>query len=144
MPEIINSVLFFPSVFDSNFGICWYLLNMTFLCLFSTVFRLYRCEPSVGPSNFAQQQLQELYAQVPQVRLHFPHGSGFPSFGLHCQHYLSSIYHLSLLKVTYLFCTRTFKHVYKDTDTGLDSKTHTLRYEGFSVLIHVSDHFQHQ
>lgn len=48
--------------------------------LFSCIFRLYRCEPAVGPSSSTWQQLQELYTQVPQVKLHFSHGLIFLLF----------------------------------------------------------------
>lgn len=47
------------------------------LPLFSTHFRLCRCRPAGHTHRSALHQLQELYTQVPQVRLHFSHGFNF-------------------------------------------------------------------
>lgn len=51
-------------------------LNLHFLMRMpvSSVFRLHRCKPTVYSPSPAHQQLQELYTQVSQVRLHFSHG----------------------------------------------------------------------
>lgn len=75
------------------------------LCLFSITFRVCRCGPSVGPTSSTRQQLQELYTQVPQVRLHFSHGFVSSLFGLSRWDYLCNIW--TLISATH---TQTSMH----------------------------------
>ena len=91
--------------------------------LFSCVFRLYRREPVVSPSSTARQQLQELYTQVPQVKLHFSHGFIFSLFDilfldLSLLYLIMMTFNQSLISVVH---TRTCKHAHAHTHTH----THT-------------------
>lgn len=128
MPEIRNCV--FSPFFDRNS--CQCLLYMIFLCLYPAIFRLYRCEPSDGVSSSANQQLQELYAQVPQVRLHFSHG-----FDVQPPQARLSLQYLMTFNKSLICAAHAHSNMYARTVTQVSVEKHTQSYAQFLILLHL-------